>query len=507
MKKRSTFGSLVFKVGRTLEILLDRGQKQSVAVQDTWDATHPTFTDISFENNVVYGWRRNELIFACVDMKANAAAHIKLGLFNKNTEQEIDRHPILDLLNAPNPYMDMFDLLASIVTYQHLAGRAVYEVRQLRTGLPAELHPLRPDWIEAHSRGNERIAYYTYKPPGKQPIQLQPEQVFDLRLFDPIDQMNGWPPVAVAGRVGDIHNAQTDYLKKHFDEGGVPPGLLKTEQRVNADKIQQIRELWLERYAGWRDWRAPVVLGQGYEYQKIGSPIPELGIEIIDARAESLICSIMKVPPIIVGAKVGLDRSTFSNYQEARTSWWEDTIRPMFEDIISAFNNQLTARYSDQIELRIDYSDVPAFQEDEGARFDRAVQAVRGGWMTVNEAREYVGLDEIPGAAGDVFLRNLTLVEVPMKQVRDSLTDTRRQLTDTTDDVDELVEASANGRGEHKHDHKPVSKLAEPGFVDEFDDERVALEKRMEADLMDFFNEMSADIEAAIREHYGEGGG
>ena len=41
---------------------------------------------------------------------------------------------------------------------------------------------------------------------------------------------------------------------------------------------------------------------------------------------ESRICAAMQVPPILVGAKVGLDRSTFTNYQEARKQLWEEAI-------------------------------------------------------------------------------------------------------------------------------------------------------------------------------------
>jgi hypothetical protein len=327
-----------------------------------------------------------------------------------------------------------------------------------------------------------------------------------MPLFDPLDQFNGWPPVAVAGRVGDIDNAQTDYLKKYFDEGGVPPGMLKTEQRMNKDKIKDLRKLWLDRYSGWRDWQAPIIMGQGYEYQQVGSAIPDMGIDLIDARSESRICSILKVPPIIVGAKVGLDRATFANYKEARESWWQDTVRPMYLDILSALNQQIVNRFDPSLELVIDFSEVPAFQEDEDSKYNRAQTGVSGGWMSVNEAREYVGLDPLPGTAGDVFLRGFSMIEVPMNELRTTVigNPVTPLLTDGEDDTEDEDPESENEPAAGDLDEDPEAegakelKESEGEFIDEYDEDRRKMEKRFEKQMNAYLKGLQERVIAEV---------
>lgn len=505
-----------YKVEMTARIALRPSAKEISTVQSAWTTTKPEYPQTNFKNNVIHGWRKNELIFACLKAKGNTGSQLGIKLRNKRSQKEIEDHPLLDLLRKPNSYMDEFDLWTSVILYQHLAGRAIFEIRFNRGGIPIELHPLRPDWITPHSSGNDFIARYEYKVPGEgRSAFLDPHEVLDMVLFDPLDLYNGYPPISIAGRSGDIDNAQTDYLKRYFDEGGVPPGLLKTDQKMNKSKIDEILDLWRERYAGYRDWQTPMVLGQGYEYQKVGSLISEMGIEIVDARGEARICGILQVPPIIVGAKVGLDRSTFANYKEARQSWWEDTIRPMYQDFLSGVNAQLTRYYEEDLELFFDFSEVPAFQEDETAKYSRADIGVKGGWMTVNEARELVGLDPLKKGVGDVFLRGFSMIEVPITELRTSvvepnpvtplLGDGNDEEDDNQDNTDEDQAPTENAPEDADQGSKAKGTKAQvQPFEDEFDQGRRDLEKDLSFGLIDYFADLGNRIEAELKDNFGD---
>jgi hypothetical protein len=112
-------------------------------------------------------------------------------------------------------------------------------------------------------------------------------------------------------------------------------------------------------------------------------------------------------PPILVGAKVGLDRSTFANYGEARVSFWEETIMPDQDHYLAAFRKRLIGTPvvgvgRRRVYLRWDNSGVLALRESEGAKWERATNALRAGGITVNDYRRTVGLAPVEG--GDVFL-------------------------------------------------------------------------------------------------------
>lgn len=387
-----------------------RGEKQIATMVPTWKEGRPTYPESSFANNVKYGWRRNELIFSCISKTANTASQVELVVQNKKDGEQLLDHPLKQLIQRPNPYMSEFDFWAAVIIYQKLAGRAVFEKERSRGGQVVRLWPLRPDWLKPLPSSKRVVSGYEYSPPGIDPATLKPQDVLDFKLFDPVNMYHSWPPVSVAARVGDVDNTATDYIKLFFEKGGVPPGLLKTVQKLNDAAVADIRRRWKERYGGYEHWIEPAVLDSDAEYQKIGFNFSEMGLDVLDGRDEARICMVLDVPPIIVGAKVGLERATYSNYKEARQAWWEDSLIPLYASQNDVIANQLSPEFGDDMITVWDFSKVPALQEERNSRWTRAVEALQVGGITVNEFREEIGLPNI-GSRGDVFLRPMTILE------------------------------------------------------------------------------------------------
>jgi HK97 family phage portal protein len=394
-------------------ILTGRNRKTVATLLETWKEGKPTYSEVSFVNMVKEGWRRNELIFACISKTANTAAQVGLQVTNQ-AGKALPNHPLKKLIQRPNPYMSEFDFWAAVIIYQKLAGRAVFEKVRSRAGQVVELWPLRPDYLSPIPSSKKMIAAYEYEPPGVGKITLAPEDVLDFKLFDPLNQYNPWPPVAVAARVGDVDNAATDYIKLFFEKGGVPPGLLKTVQKLQDANVADIRRRWRERYGGYAHWLEPAVLDMDAEYQKIGYSFDEMGFDVLDARNEARICQVLDTPPIIVGAKIGLDRSTYSNYKEARLAWWEDTLLALYASFLDVAQNQIVPDFGENALVDWDFSRVKAFQDQTNAAWQRAKEALLAGGITVNEYRELIGKENI-GPAGDVFLRGNTLQFVSLE--------------------------------------------------------------------------------------------
>src|SRR5687767_3188304 len=51
------------------------------------------------------GWRRNELIYACVSKKANTASQVSLRVINASSGKPLETHPLQVLIDRPNPHM------------------------------------------------------------------------------------------------------------------------------------------------------------------------------------------------------------------------------------------------------------------------------------------------------------------------------------------------------------------------------------------------------------------
>ena len=395
------------------------GSRSKSTVTSDWIG-QPTYNDFSFTNFWEYGWRRNELIFACINKTANTASQVHLKVRRKGELDPLDDHPLALLLKRPNRYMSEFDLWVAVIIYQKLAGRAIFEKERDGAGRVVALWPLRPDWIAPIPSGDKYAPFneYEFGPPGGEKVRISWRDVVEFKLWDPMGWFKTTPPMMVAARAGDVDNATTDFLKELFERGGVPAGLLKTAQRLKDAQVETIRRRWGERYGGVHNWMEPVVLDADAEYQKIGMDLREMGFEVVDGREEARICMVLDVPPIIIGAKVGLDKATYSNYAQAREAWWEDSLVPLYVNLEDSATNQLVTEYpGENLEVYWDFSRVPALQDVTMKRWERATRAAVGGIITINQFYREVGMPSI-GAPGDVFLRPMSSIEIPLMKPR-----------------------------------------------------------------------------------------
>lgn len=392
------------------------GGKALATIVPTWQEGKPVYSLINFETMVREGWRTNELIYACISKTANTAAQMQITLKDQRGEP-FEEHPFLDLMRRPNPHMSEFDFWSAVIIFQKLAGIAYFEKVRSRSGAVVELWPLRPDWLKPLASRNDFIAGYEYTVPGDAPVPIKAQDVLRFPLWDPLNMYQGWPPAAVAARVGDVDNNATDYMKLFFEKGGTPPGILKSKLSLSEDDVTQLRARWRDRYGGIMGWIDPAVLDMDAEYQAIGSTFKDMGFDGLDARNEARICAVLQVPPILVGAKIGLDRATYANYREARSAWWEDDLMPMYFNFQDVLDNQLAPEFGEGLNADWDYDGVYAIQEQKARVQEMATTALKEGGITVNEFRDQMGLEPV-GPAGDVFVRSTATVEIPMNGER-----------------------------------------------------------------------------------------
>ena len=382
----------------------------------TWREGKPLEPATNFNQLVKDGWRRNELIFACSSRRSNTTSQVALKVYNKRAGTELPDHSLRVLLSHPNKRMSEFDFLSSISVFQDFAGVSYFEKIRSNAGKVVQLYPMRPDWVRPIPSSVNFISGYEYGPPGGNRDFLPPENVLCFPLFDPIDMYKGWPPVAVAARVGDLDNSVTDYIRLMFQEGGVPPGLLKTKQAIDESIADGMRARWKSRYGGYGNWLEPAVLGYDLEYQQVGLGLEAMGLEILDKRSETRICMVMKVPPTVIGTLVGLERAILSNAVEFQKDWWINDLIPWYKSLNDNFNNQLVPDFGGDIEVKWDFNEVPALVDLHKNQKAYALDAFSRGAITRNQYLELVGLPDL-GPRGEVYVMSASMVEVPANKI------------------------------------------------------------------------------------------
>ena len=202
-----------------------------------------------------------------------------------------------------------------------------------------------------------------------------PEDFGHLKLPHPLDDHYGLSPLAVLGKHINLDSILTDFQSVFFQNSGVPSGLLKIKRRISSQaEADDIRASWRAQFRGIRGWHQVAILDEDANYQKTGATLDESDAPGVGERLESRICAALRVPPVLVGALVGMNHATYANYVEARRSFWEETLMPEYRRIQEFLEKFLGADSNEFDRLEFDLTQVRALAAERG----RAIRAPKG---------------------------------------------------------------------------------------------------------------------------------
>lgn len=383
----------------------------------TWDPERGLFGEsgrYSYRWAATEGYGKNELVYAVISDIAESAAEPTMRVYGPDGEELVE-HPARELMASPNSLMTEFELFELVLLHLSLAGNAFWLKVRSRAGRVVELWPV---WIPSRmcpavDEGGRLVGWlYTDNDGGRHGVDL--EDVVHFKYPHPLNPWLGLAPMAVAVRAVTRDNSATDFVNSFFANAAVPQGLLKFKRRVEQGEADRVRELWRARYGGSRGWFDVAVLDADTEYERLGLTSQEMAMPELNQLNESRITMIFKWPAILIGAMVGLEHGTYSNFQEARRVAWEDTLSPIYKRLQDRVNHDLAPEFGWLVAaapFRWDFSAVSALREDVDARAERFRKGYVVGAVTRNEYREQLG--EEPDSRGDVYLVNPNLVLVP----------------------------------------------------------------------------------------------
>lgn len=338
------------------------------------------------------GFERNAVAYRCVRMIAEAAASVPWLLYDG--ARELDEHPLLRLLENPNPHESGADLFESWYGHLQVAGNSYMELVEL-DGTPRELYALRPDrmkvvpghsgWPEAYEYSVDgRSVAFAYDPArGEAPI-------LHMRLFHPTDDHYGMSPIEAAAFAVDIHNAAGTWNKALLDNAARPSGALvyrgaEGHANLSEDQFDRLKRELAENYQGAINAGRPLLLEGGLEWMAMALTPKDMDFTEAKRAAAREIALAFGVPPMLLGIP---GDNTFSNYQEANRSFWRQTVLPLVSRTGRALTRWLGSRYGDGLRLGFDADQIEALSAEREALWARVTKA---GFLSDNEKRQAVG--------------------------------------------------------------------------------------------------------------------
>lgn len=368
---------------------------------------------VDFETQAKEGYQSNVTAYACINEISKAVAGIPWVLKRKGVSRGskvavIDDHPILDLLKKPNPWQGGGEFSEACTSFLLIGGNAYIEAVGPESGPPMELYTHRPDRFTVIPDNLNRIAGYKYEVNGENHKFLDGE-ILHRKLFSPLSEYYGLSPIQVAARDIDSDNEAARWNLSLLRNDMRPSGAFVTDGDLGDQQYQRLKKETDAQYIGAMNAGRPLFLDGGLKWENF--TISPKDSDWLSGRKLSKreIAQVYQVPPELIGDG---EVKTYSNYEEARKSFYVETILPYMDTFRDSLNNWLTIRWNESIVLDYDKDDIEALQEERDQLYERVGKAT---WMTLNEKRLATGLDEIDG--GDVILVPMGMV--PLQAVLD----------------------------------------------------------------------------------------
>jgi len=390
-------------------------------------------------------YMRNEIVFAAIEMLATSAGepHIMGMRWQRSSPQirgevrnlwaagvpyyqvpsrlirngfikEVPEHPLVHLLNNPNPFMSRGQLWGTIVMDLKLAGNAYILKARGPLGNTAELWRLRPDRVRIIPSATNYIEGYEYNV-GRDKIVYPAADIMHFKTRHPLDEYYGMPPLMViAGRVA-IDDYMKNFLKTFFERGGAGMGgVLTVNKELNQAQRDEIRGLLKSRTAGPANWHETLVLDNTdstYNQMGLNRGLRDALPKELDAVSEARIAMAFGIPGSILGLLIGYESSSYANKRQDWQVFWDLTMTPLLSDLDDVLNLSIVKDFAGIDEVAFDLSDIRALQEDVDKMQKRERENFLAGGATWPEYREYLGRD--PDAGGYVVLpANMQIVSV-----------------------------------------------------------------------------------------------
>lgn len=379
-------------------------------------AQYPTSTYYDFAAGA---YQKNAVVFSCIQAIVQAFASSRLKIYSSTKDEEIPNHPLELLFKSPNPFTSPFLFWEQWWVNWFLDGN-VYPTK-MRNGFREvkELWLLRPDRMRIVP-GDSYIKGYQHVVDGV-PYALDVADVMHDRAYNPLNDYFGQSPLLAGLREIASDNEATDFVKVSLQNRGVSPGvavlLEDNAVMLGEDEEARANESWFKKFS--KDKRGSVgFFGGVKDIKNISSSMQDLMMHDIRALDEARICSIFGVPPIIVGILTGLENSPWSNIEEARKMFWQDTVEPLQKRVEDLINRRLVPDFGEGVYAAFDCEDASALAGVRAAALDSRLRALQAGVATINEVRVEADLDVIDG--GDVLFRSIAIQTVdPNKKPED----------------------------------------------------------------------------------------
>lgn len=335
------------------------------------------------------GW-----VGACVTAIADQVASVDIKLYEikKGEVEEVLEHEVLDLLFRVNSFTTKFDHFWLTQSYLELTGEAPWFLESDGKTI-TNIFFLRPDKIRPIVGKSRMIEGYEYEIGPGQKIKLENEEVLFLKYPNPAKPFRGIGTLEMAAITVDIDNYSEQWNKEFYANSARPDSIVTVNTpNLQPDQKQKLMSSFNKAHKGTANAHKTMLLFGDMKFEKAGFNQRDMDFLEQQRFSRDKILGIFRVPKAIVSQTEGVN---FASAKVAEYNFAKFTIKPKMERLIQQLNEFLLPMFPNAENLFLDFdSPVPADTTEDMSRYDNAL---KHGWMTINEVRAEQNLEPVEG--------------------------------------------------------------------------------------------------------------
>jgi HK97 family phage portal protein len=302
---------------------------------------------------------------------------------------EIPDHPLLDVIQKVNPFMNRFDLFELTNLFLELAGNAYWYIAKNRLGVPVEIWTLTPSRMTIVPSKTDWISGYLYTTADGKDVPFGTDEIIHFKFPNPTNDYYGWAPLQAMADAYNTNESYSQYEQHLIRNNAVPPIALiaPKESVITQEQWKTTMTRWNATYGGPYNAGKAAWLESGFDVKTLAPTPKEMAFATGRKWMMQEICAAYGVPM----SKVTVENVNRANADSGESQYLSDTIRPRCVRFESRINETLALMVDENIFFMFDN---PVPEDGQFALKERTAH-LSAYITTVNEERMKLGLDPV----------------------------------------------------------------------------------------------------------------
>jgi HK97 family phage portal protein len=247
---------------------------------------------------------------------------------------EVPDQPMWTYDPFPDYYTSITAFIDEMVTSLLLRGNAyVYSLNEYSTGYPRQMFVLDPDRIHI-----DRIGGMSHYFLGMEGPEIDRDRLLHIRYLSWAEDPYGYGPLDSLTRQLQMNVNLDEYAAQLAGSGAVPWGVLSTEQDLNREQADLLKNRWLEASSDRQG--APAILSGGLKLQPLSLRPADMAMLELSQMSDRRIATAFGIQPFLLGIPIegSSGMMQYANVTSVADLLWRLTLRPLAHTLSAALS-------------------------------------------------------------------------------------------------------------------------------------------------------------------------